>query len=148
MVGVSYDKGIVLCEQYWGSMTGEKFPQTVQSGLPLTLDKSINPVERRILMDGCPHQNSKVPKKAMQNINAIVMAIPARSPVLNPIENIFVQVSMTLQNQAGEQNITKETSSEFSARVKDTLIKFDRGKINKLIDSIPKRLNDVLKAKG
>ena len=84
-------------------------------------------------MDGCPHQNSKVAKKAMQNINTIVMAIPAKSPDLNPIENIFAQVSMILQNQAMEQNITKEIFSEFSAKVKDTLIKFDREKINKVI---------------
>ena len=78
-------------------------------------------------------QNSKVAKKAMQNINTIVMAIPAKSPDLNPIENIFAQVSMILQNQAMEQNITKEIFSEFSAKVKDTLIKFDREKINKVI---------------
>ena len=84
-------------------------------------------------MDGCPRQNSKVAKKAMQNINTIVMAIPSKSPDLNPIENIFAQVSMILQNQAMEQNITKEIFSEFSAKVKDTLIKFDREKINKVI---------------
>ena len=84
-------------------------------------------------MDGCPRQNSKVAKKAMKNINTIVMAIPAKSPDLNPIENIFAQVSMILQNQAMEQNITKEIFSEFSAKVKDTLIKFDREKINKVI---------------
>ena len=99
-------------------------------------------------MNGCPCQNSKVSKKAIQNINAIGMAIPTRSSDLNPIENIFNQVSMILQNQVVEQNITKETLSEFSARVKDTLIKFDSEKINKMIDSMPKRLNDVLKAKG
>ena len=80
----------------------------------------------------------------MQNINAIVMAIPD----LIPIENIFAQVSRILQKQAVEQNITKEIFSEFSARVKDNLIGFDREKINKVIDSILKRLNDVLKAKG
>lgn len=99
-------------------------------------------------MNGCPCQNSKVSKKAIQNINAIGMAIPTRSSDLNPIENIFNQVSMILQNQVVEQNITKETLSEFSARVKDALIKFDSEKVNKMIDSMPKRLNDVLKAKG
>ena len=116
-------------------MTEEKFAQKVQSTLPLALDKSINLLEWRILMDGCPARTQKLLKKAMQNINAIVMTIPARSPDLNPIENIFAQVSMILQNQAVKQNITKETFSEFSAKVKDTLIKSDREKINKVIDS-------------
>ena len=44
----------------------------------------------------------------MQNINAIVMAIPAGSPDLNPIENIFAQVIFILENKAVQQNITKE----------------------------------------
>ena len=91
-------------------------------------------------MNGHPCQNSKVAKKATQNINAIVMAIPPRSPDLNLIENIFGQVSMILENQAVEQNITKDTFSELTAIVKDTLIKFDRKKINKVIDSMLKRL--------
>ena len=68
------------------------------------------------------------------------MTIPARSPDLNPIENIFAQVSMILQNQAVKQNITKETFSEFSAKVKDTLMKSDREKI-KVIDSKGQRIN-------
>ena len=89
-------------------------------------------------------QNSKVAKKAMQNINSIVMTIPAWSPDLNPIENIFAQVSMILQNQAVKQNITKETFSEFSAKVKDTLIKSDREKINKVIDSKGQQIQSKL----
>ena len=114
-------KEFVLCEQFWGSINGTKFEQIVKSALPLALDKRINLVERRILMDECPRQNSKVAKKTMESINAIVMATPARSPDQNPIEKIFAQVSMILQNQAVEQNITKETFSEFSARLKDIL---------------------------
>ena len=91
-------------------------------------------------MNGHPWQNSKIAKKAMQNINAIVMAIPPRSRDLNLIENIFGQVSMILENQAVEQNIAKDTFSELTAIMKDTLIKFDRKKINKVIDSMLKKL--------
>ena len=80
VVDMSYGKGIVLCEQFWGSINGAKFKQIVKSAIPLALDKRINPVERRMLMDECPRQNSKVAKKTMENINAIVMATPARSP--------------------------------------------------------------------
>ena len=81
----------------------------------------------------------------MQNINAIVMAIPAGSPDLNPIENIFAQVIFILENKAVQQNITKEKFSKFSAQVKDTFITLDREKINKVIDSMPKRLTTSLK---
>ena len=34
MVVISYDKGVVLCEQCCSSITGEKFAQIVQSELP------------------------------------------------------------------------------------------------------------------
>ena len=34
MVVISYDKGVVLCEQYCSSIAGEKFAQIVQSELP------------------------------------------------------------------------------------------------------------------
>ena len=57
---------------------------------------------------GVPEKNSKVAKKAMQNIDAIVMAIPARSQDLNSTEKNFAQVSMTLQNQAVEQYYKRE----------------------------------------
>ena len=57
---------------------------------------------------GVPEKNSKVAKKAMQNIDAIVMAIPARSQDLNSTEKIFAQVSMILQNQAVEQYYKRE----------------------------------------
>ena len=60
VAGMSYDRGIVLFKQYWDSITREKFVEIVQSPLCLALDKRINPAERRILMVGCPHQNSKV----------------------------------------------------------------------------------------
>lgn len=148
MVGMCYDKGIVLCEQYWGPITGETFADIVETAFPLALESSINPVARRILMDGCPRQNSKAGLEAIRNVSAIVMSIPARSPDLNPIENIFGQVSTILENQAVERDITNETFKEFSARVKDTLLKFDKDSINKVIESMPKRINDVIRAKG
>ena len=68
MVDMSYDKGIVLCEQYWGSMTEEKFAQKVQSTLPLALDKSINLLEWRILMDGYPARTQKLLQKQCKTL--------------------------------------------------------------------------------
>ena len=148
IVGMSYDKGIVLFELYISPITGDRFAEIVKTAIPEALEKSINPQIRRILMDGCPRQNSKVAKDAIASIGGMIMSIPARSPDLNPIENIFAQVSRILESQAVERNLTKETFDEFSDRVKNTLIDFDKERINKVIDSMPKRLNEVIRAKG
>ena len=148
MVGISFDKGTVLCEQYTGHITGEKFADIVRQSFPSAFDKSINPIARRIIMDGCPRQNSKAGLNAIASVNGIVMAIPPRSPDLNPIENIFGQVSRLLEIQAVERDITKESFVDFSTRVKETLVNFDTDRINKVIESMPKRINEVIKAKG
>jgi len=65
MVGISYSKGVVLCEQYFGSITGQKFVDIVQPAFPTAFMQSVNPVARRILMDGCPRQNCKIAKNAI-----------------------------------------------------------------------------------
>ena len=148
MVAMSYNKGIVLSKQYMGPITGGIFADIVREEFPAALDASINPVARRLLMDGCPRQNSKVALDAIKDVNAIVMSIPPRSPDLNPIENIFGQVSRILEQQAVERNITQESFVNFSLRVKETLVQFDKERINKVIESMPKRINDVIRLKG
>jgi transposase len=41
------------------------------------------------LQDGDPSQNSRIAMKALESVKAKLFAIPPRSPVLNPIENVF-----------------------------------------------------------
>ena len=60
IVGISYDSGVVLCEQYEGPITGQKFADIVTASFPAALGKSADPIVRRILQDGCPCQNSKI----------------------------------------------------------------------------------------
>ena len=96
MVCISYDKGIILCKQYFGRINGEKF------------QKSLNPANRMFLQDGDPGQNSKLSKQALKSIGTTKFDIPPRSPDLNPIENVFNYVKQKLHIQALQQNITFE----------------------------------------
>ena len=57
-------------------------------------------------MDNDPSQTSKVARKAIEKIEAEFHKIPARSPDLNPIENLFHLVKKNLENEAIENNIT------------------------------------------
>jgi transposase len=56
------------------------------------------------LMDNDPSQTSK--GKAMEKSEAEFHKIPATSPDLNPIENLFHLVKKSLENEAIANNIT------------------------------------------
>lgn len=45
-------------------------------------------------------------------------------------------------------NITKETKSELEERIKKTMSDYPIDKINRLIESMPKRIRMVIKAGG
>ena len=99
-------------------------------------------------MDGCPRQNSRVAMRAIEKVGAKVFKIPARSPDLNPIENFFNTITMKLNNDAVEKQITRESINEFSLRVKKTMQSFSSDQIDKIIESMDKRITAVIKGRG
>ena len=109
MVAMSYNSGVVLCEQYQGSITGDKMVQIVMNSFTDAFARSNNPRVKRILMDGCPRQNCKKALQAISKVGGQVFSIPARSPDLNPIENLFNLVVKALKKEAIHKNITHET---------------------------------------
>lgn len=147
-VGISYDKGVILCKRYYGTVTGQKFAQIVTDHFPEAFKRSINPKGKRIIQDNCPRQNSKVAKKALWKIHAKLTKIPPRSPDINCIENLFAQVSKELHQQARDQKIFSESKDEFEARIMKTFLEFPVEKINKLIESMPKRIDEIRKRGG
>ena len=85
---------------------------------------------------------------AIEKVGAKVFKIPARSPDLNPIENFFNSVTMKLNNDAMEKQIMRESIHEFSLHVKETLQGFSSEEIDKIIDSMDKRIIAVVKGHG
>ena len=59
------------------------------------------------------------------------ISILARSPDLNPIENVFNYVRTKLHEESLNRNITFENFEEYSARVKKTLLSVPVAYINK-----------------
>ena len=74
--------------------------------------------------------------------------IPARSPDLNPIENMFHLVRKQLARDAIKNEIKKESYDELSKRVSTTLLNFPIDTIRKTIDTMEKRLKLVIKGRG
>ena len=96
IVGISYKNGVVLCEPITERFKGPYFAKMIRRKFPNALRKTNNPQAKRILQDGDPTQNSKKAMKAFKRIGASVFNIPARSPDLNPIENLFNMVRRKL----------------------------------------------------
>lgn len=148
MVGISYNRGVVICEQYHGSISGDMFARIVDNCFPQAFNLSINPFDRRFLQDGDPSQNSAAAMEILENIGATSVSIPPRSPDLNVIENFFHLVKKAIKQDTIEKHITFESFEEFSARVKNIIVNYPNRKIDKIIESMDKRINMVIEAKG
>jgi len=148
MVAISYTKGVILCESYEGRINGEMFGNFIRQHFPLTFEKSVNPTLKQFLQDGDPSQNSKKAKLAMDSVGATIFSIPPRSPDINPIENVFNYVKQTLHKQALEQKITFEDVDQYRQRVKQTLQNTAVSYIDKTIETMDKRMLQIIKAGG
>ena len=140
----------MLCQQYhWAVVTGKHFSKFIRNAFPKTFEHcGVSPVGIKLIQDGDPRQISAVARRAWEKLGCEMFPIPARSPDLNPIENMFHLVRKQLARDALENEIKKESYDEFSKRVSTTLLNFPIDTIKKTIDTMEKRLKLVIKGKG
>ena len=147
IVGLSYNVGVVLCQQY-DHLDGMFFASFVEKHFKQTFLNARKGNTRLWLQDGDPSQNSAVAYKAMKNINAELLKIPPRSPDLNPCENFFKIVVDALRERAITNKIERESYKDFSERVIDTIYSIPIAQINKLISSMNRRIDAIISNKG
>ena len=99
-------------------------------------------------MDNDPSQRSMVAKDALQEIDAELVEISARSPDLNPIENIFHNIKRSLREDALKQKIVREDIESFKQRVLSTLLQYDWSVIDCTIETMTLRLQKIAKSDG
>ena len=112
------------------------------------LDLSINLHDKVIAQDGNRSQNSAVTQDIIDNLGAELMPIPPRISDLNPVEDFCHLAGRALVKDSKKKNIIKEPFAEFSARVRDIMVNFDRGTSIKLTANMEKRLKAVIEVKG
>lgn len=125
-------------------MGGEDFGNIVNTKI---LNPHLYPT-RKVVQDNCPVQNSAAARKAFSRQKIKLVAIPSKSPDINIIENFFNTSKTMLEKQAIERGITKESRGQFTLRVEQLLSSFSTSSINKLIDSLPNRMDLLIKNKG
>ena len=95
-----------------------------------------------------PSQRSVAARKAIEKECCELFCIPARSPDLNPIENMFHIGKKELERQVIDSQIVRETGQEFKSRVIKTLHNIPVDYVDNMITSVPKRINAVLQRNG
>ena len=144
---ISYGKGVYFCERY-EKMDGPFFSGFIKRNFRKLIRNSCNPMGKMFVQDGDPSQNSAAARRQLEKIGVQVHSIPARSPDLNPIENVFHLLNKELQNGAVAQNITHENFEQFCRRVKSIAQSIPSETIDKINGSMPKSIRQVISARG
>ena len=147
VVAISYNRGAIICDQY-EKMNGKYFAGFVKNNFKNMILNSVNPKGNLFIQDGDPSQNSVVAAKEIQAIGATQISIPPRSPDINPIENFFNLIEQKVHSDAVACNITKETFEEFSSRVQQTILNYPIERVNKIIESMNKRMRLIIRNRG
>ena len=150
LVGISHSTGMVLAEEY-EKMNGPWFAKFVQATLQKVLmDCAVLKRKEKLLlvMDNDPSQRSMVAKDALQGIDAELVEISARSPDLNPIENIFHNIKHCLREDVLKRKIIREDFESFKQSVLSTLFQYDESVIDRTIETMTFRLQRIVKSSG
>ena len=99
-------------------------------------------------MDNDPSQVSKLAMSAPREIECKLSKIPSRLPDLNPCESIFHIVKDSLDDEAIEKHINKESFGDFKNRVLRKFSKMDTVVIDKTIESMSNSVLSIIKGKG
>ena len=144
---ISYQKGVVLAKSY-KKLTGDKFAHFVTKHFNGVMKRCGPGKNKNFLQDGDPSQNCAAVTAAYKKLQLKVFSIPARSPDLNPIENVFKILNDNLRKDALSQEIYSETYRQFKKRVIRTLKAIPIATIDKIIDSMNRRVDKVIKLRG
>ena len=147
LVAISYNVGVILCHEY-EHMTGNFFASFIENTFEQMFVESKKGNTRLFIQDNDPSQNLAVAKTALQQVSAKLLKIPPRSPDLNPIENMFKSVSDNLHDSAIEEQLERESFTQFKERVKNTIVQFPAAKINNLIESMDRCIQLILETQG
>ena len=146
-VGIAHGRGVVCCKPYTGRMNAERYCEEIVPAIVAGMG-SHNPMNKRVLQDNCKIMNAASVKEALADEDIRLFKIPARSPDINCIENLFHAMRKAIQQEAVDRRIMKETFRQFQLRCARSIRMFDPVLIDKVVDSMAKRIDLVIERRG
>lgn len=98
----------------------------------------------KVVEDGAPVHTCGLAKSFRRYHGMDSLIHPANSPDLNPIEHVWKK----LKTQINDRPVHPRSAIDLEAAIMEEWAKIDVSFINKLIDSMPKRVDAVLEAHG
>ena len=128
-----------------GRMDGELYTKILQEDLQGSLAyNGKNPSSIIFQHDNDPKHKSKVASTWLENHGFQVLSWPAQSPDLNPIEHLWAHLKRRVANSKDPP----KGMLELWDRVEEEWDKIGVDVCQKLIESMPERIEALLKAKG
>lgn len=128
-----------------GKMNAEQYCEILDDGVVESFEKlEVKEEERIFQQDNDPKHTSKKAIQWFEDNNIQVLAWPAQSPDINPIEHLWVH----LKKQMNQYSIPPRGVHELWERVAEEWNGITPETCQKLIESMPRRIQAVIKAKG
>lgn len=147
--GTMSSDGLGVLVRYDDSMNGEKYLKILDENLldmhPELQNKITRKTDKYFMQDGAKcHWTPNVKEWFIKKNIKLINPWPAKSPDLNPIENIWLYIKGELWKRRSKIKNKEDTWRE----IDEIWSNFDFKHIDNLYESLPERMEEVIKKKG
>ena len=138
-------EGVGMACKINGKMDANLYTQIMEDELQQTLEYyGKTPDDIILQQDNDPKHTSRLAKQWFEDHGFEVMVWPAQSPDLNPIEHLW----FILKRRLAEYPEPSKGILEFLEHIQVEWEKIEIAQCQQLIESMPRRIREVIKAKG
>lgn len=136
-------QGTGCCATYPGRLNSERYIDLLENNLKPSLELlKPNDNDWYFQQDGASCHTAKSVKAWFSENNLTVLQWPSKSPDLNPIEHLWAYIDTKLEENP------PETLADLEVAITKIWNEIDKSRVISLIESMPKRVDACIKARG